>query len=178
MTRVPSRLCAVVATGLWLAGPASAESMFGATANSNRVGIGTPLEQAFGDCGNPCVVHENTGGKLYTFFLASQELQAKRIKLVIDGPCYSACASIADRIRADVCITPRAVFGFHLRHETMIVDDEPITVNPGRGRAAEQPLSNEVRAWVLRHGGFPSSATSYTFMRFKDATQFWHRCEY
>lgn len=176
MIRIVSRLCALLATGVWLANPSQAEGIFGAAGASNRVGLGTPLEQAFGDCGNPCVVRENTGGKLQTFFLASREIQAKHISLVIDGPCYSACASVADRLRNSVCITPRAVFGFHLRHETLMVDDDPITINIGRGRTAEQPQSNDIRAWVLRHGGFPSSATNYTLMHSKDAGQFWRRC--
>lgn len=156
--------------------PSHADGMFGATGASGRAGLGTAFQQAFGDCGDPCVVRDNVGGKLNTYFLAAAQIRAEHRHLMIDGRCYSACASAADWVRANVCITPAAQFGFHLRHETMMVEDEPITFNIGKGRDAEQPLSNDLRAWVLRHGGFPASATRFMLMSAGEAAKFFKRC--
>lgn len=47
---------------------------------------------------------------------ASAMMLAKTPRLIIDGPCNSACAWAFVR-HAHACFTPRATFGFHAAHD-------------------------------------------------------------
>src|SRR5215510_8727218 len=59
------------------------------------------------------VVHGNDqGGLLGEYVEKYRAMAARGDTLVVDGPCYSACALALGIV--DVCATPRASFGFHM----------------------------------------------------------------
>jgi hypothetical protein len=96
--------------------------------------------------------------------------------VVIDGPCYSACAIFADLTRSRVCVTDRASFGFH---KARVLASSSRAV---RGRrtwrevARHDPRhSRDIASWVYRNGGFPSNG--FTVMGPRTASRFWRRCE-
>jgi hypothetical protein len=132
--------------------------------------------QAFGRCsGRTCVVRFNPGGELETFLAASAAVRAGAKRLVvIDGPCYSACAIFADLTRDKVCITERASFGFHKARVFA-------SLRGSRGRrwrevARHDPKhSRDIASWVYRNGGFPSNG--FTVMGPRAASRFWRKCE-
>ena len=66
-----------------------------------------------GCTGDPCVVSYNPGGEIGAFKAAASEIKRTGRRVVIDGPCLSACAILADQARARVCVTGNAKFGFH-----------------------------------------------------------------
>ncbi len=76
-----------------------------------------------------------------------------RGRLVIDGPCLSACTLFTGIIPHDhVCVTHRAVLGFHA---ASYFDDARHTLVPTRqGTAVIMRLyPPEIREWIERHGG-------------------------
>ena len=71
------------------------------------------IARAVGNCGNPCTIVRNTGGRIIDFEDAGDAIRSGKQRLVIDGYCASACMVMADRARPRTCITSRAVFGYH-----------------------------------------------------------------
>jgi hypothetical protein len=134
-------------------------------------------ERAFGPCaGHTCVIRSSPGGEVRRFLAASAAVLggAKRL-VVIDGPCYSACAIFADVAREKVCVTDRAAFGFH----------KATVMRASRGEDGRRQLrpiarhdprhSSDIDAWVRNKGGFP--ARGFQMMSAREAAQFWRRCE-
>jgi hypothetical protein len=73
-------------------------------------------------------------------------------RIVIDGPCYSACTLVLSTIPHNrVCVTRRAILGFHAPR---LVDDygrEYLAPEATREVVAAYPAS--IRNWISRHGG-------------------------
>ena len=117
------------------------------------------IARAVGNCGNPCTIVRNTGGRIIDFEDAGNAIRAGRQRLVIDGYCASACMVMADRARPRACITPSAVFGYH-------------KTNFGR----PIPLHADLNGWIMRHGGFPRFGSTPGTMPNSVARQFWPMC--
>lgn len=135
------------------------------------------FNQAFGPCsGRTCVIRFNPGGNLRTFLAASAAVRAGAKRLVvIDGPCYSACAVFADVTRAKVCITDRASFGFH-KARVLSAAASGRGSRKWREVARHDPRhSRDIASWVYRNGGFP--AEGFTVMKSRTASKFWRRCK-
>ncbi|MCB1413703.1 MAG: hypothetical protein KDJ76_11285 [Xanthobacteraceae bacterium] len=92
------------------------------------------------------------GGEVGRFLQLFEELRASGERIVIDGPCYSACTLVLSAVPAHrICVTRRAVLGFHAARS---ID--------GRGRIYREPEATRlvleaypapVRHWIRRHGG-------------------------
>lgn len=112
-------------------------------------------------CGHPCTIRGSGGGRLDRFLQLAAAINREQRTVVIDGPCYSACSLLADRARANVCITPNAEFGFHRG------SDESIA-----------PYSGDLVAWVELNGGFPAFSTGLlTKMDAATARAFFAPCQ-
>lgn len=138
---------------------------------------GNAFNQAFGRCsGQTCVVRFSPGGEVGTFMAAAAAVRAGAKRLVvIDGPCYSACAIFADVTRDKVCITQRASFGFH-KARVMASAASPRGRRKWREVARHDPRhSRDIASWVYRNGGFPSNG--FTIMKSRTASRFWRRCK-
>jgi hypothetical protein len=88
------------------------------------------------------------GGYL-TFF---SKVRQSGERVIIDGPCLSACTLVLSTIpRSRICVTPRAVLGFH----APVVVDENGRKFRSRDvtRAVDASYPPAVRAWIKRHGG-------------------------
>lgn len=139
---------------------------------------------AFGQCKAHClvsVIQENGGGSVKMFQRAAVEaLQGKVARVIIDGPCWSSCAIFADQARDLVCITSKAMFGFHMIRnwsESLQILG-PKNTQPAKGAYilyySEPPQSLAVEEWVLSHGGYPRD--TFLEMRYADARHFWRTC--
>src|ERR1700704_4788327 len=54
------------------------------------------------------------GGELGPFLDLFAQLRASGERVVIDGPCLSACTLVLSTVPSDrICVTRRAVLGFH-----------------------------------------------------------------
>lgn len=116
------------------------------------------------NCDDPCIVKDNPGGSIYLFQVAADKvLDGARKRVIIDGRCASSCVFFADKARARVCITPRAVMGFH---QGTVGDDKRLRITLHH--------SHDIEQWVMKRGGYPSNGMLE--MRFADAKKFWPVC--
>jgi hypothetical protein len=95
------------------------------------------------------------GGQVGPFLDLFESVRASGERVVIDGPCLSACTLVLSMVPSDrICATRRAVLGFHAARS---IDR--------RGRMYAEPEASElvletypaaVRGWIQRHGGLTS----------------------
>jgi len=95
------------------------------------------------------------GGQVGPFLDLFERVRASGERVVIDGPCLSACTLVLSMVPDDrICVTRRAVLGFHAARS---IDQ--------RGRLYAEPEASElvleayptpVRGWIRRHGGLSS----------------------
>ena len=93
------------------------------------------------------------GGEVSAYVRKFQELRASGQRVVIDGPCLSACTLLTGIIPRDrICVTGRAVLGFHA---ASYFDDASRSLVPTRegSRVVMRLYPPEIRAWIARHGG-------------------------
>jgi hypothetical protein len=88
------------------------------------------------------------GGDVEEFAALYAAIRAEGQKVVIDGPCISACTIVASLPRDQVCITPRALFGVHLA-----VDDEGMPDPAYTAWAVKTYYPSALQDWIARHGG-------------------------
>jgi hypothetical protein len=93
-------------------------------------------------------------------------------RVVIDGPCYSACTFVLSIVPHDrICVTQRAVLGFHAGR---FVDEQGRTrPAPEATRLVAASYPNGVRAWIDKHGGL---ATKPIFLRGRELSALYPRC--
>ena len=95
------------------------------------------------------------GGQVGPFLELLDQVRASGERVVIDGPCLSACTLVLMSLpRQRICVTPRAMLGFHAA-----------TSRDFRGRPMHEPEATDVvlsayprpvRQWIVRHGGLSS----------------------
>jgi hypothetical protein len=95
------------------------------------------------------------GGQVGPFVDLFEQVRETGQRVVIDGPCLSACTLVLSLVPHDrICVTRRAVLGFHAARS---VD--------ARGRLRSEPQATDVvlsvypprvRDWIVQHGGLTS----------------------
>src|SRR5215469_16844743 len=59
-------------------------------------------------------IEASTGGKALSYLALFERLRESGQRIVIDGPCLSACTLVLVTIpRSRICVTRRAILGFH-----------------------------------------------------------------
>jgi hypothetical protein len=97
-------------------------------------------------------IKADPGGQIGPYLENLEVLRSSGERVVIDGPCLSACTMLLGVIpRERICVTPRARLGFHAAWHPGD-DGRPVT-----SRAATQLLMDiypqHVRSWIKVHGG-------------------------
>jgi hypothetical protein len=93
------------------------------------------------------------GGEVSSYIRKFQAMRASGQHVVIDGPCLSACTLLTGIIPRDhVCVTRRAVLGFHA---ASYYDDASRSLVPTQegSRVVMRLYPAAIRAWIERHGG-------------------------
>jgi hypothetical protein len=95
------------------------------------------------------------GGQVGPFLDLFERVRASGERVVIDGPCLSACTLVLSVVPDDrICVTRRAILGFHAARS---IDR--------RGRLYSEPEASAlvleaypapVRGWIRRRGGLTS----------------------
>ena len=119
-------------------------------------------------------VTNDSGGEITSYLRLFSELRASGERLVIDGPCLSACTLFTAFIpRSRVCVTQRAVLGFHA---ASYYDDASGSFVPTtRGTwLVLRVYPPEIRNWILRHGGLTPHILA---MRSRDLAALYRTCE-
>jgi hypothetical protein len=98
-------------------------------------------------------ITNDPGGEVSSYVQKFQEMRASGERIVIDGPCLSACTLLTGLVPRDhVCVTSRAVLGFHA---ASYYNDASRSFVPTRqGSALVMHLyPPAIKAWIGRHGG-------------------------
>ena len=98
-------------------------------------------------------VTNDPGVEITSYVTKFENLRASGERLVIDGPCLSACTLFTAFLpRQQVCITPRAILGFHA---ASYYDDASRSLVPTRTgtRLVMRLYPQSIRNWIMRHGG-------------------------
>jgi hypothetical protein len=95
------------------------------------------------------------GGEVGPFLQLFERVNASGERVVIDGPCLSACTLVLSIVPDErICVTRRAVLGFHAARS---VDRRGrIYAEPEASQAVLEAYPAPVRGWISRHGGLTS----------------------
>jgi hypothetical protein len=98
---------------------------------------------------------KSPGGRVGPFLDLFEEVRQSWERVVIDGPCLSACTLVLSMVPTErICVTRRAILGFHAARS---IDR--------RGRSYAEPEASQlvleayptpVRLWIERRGGLTS----------------------
>ncbi len=118
-------------------------------------------------------VTNDPGGEVTSYLHKFQEMRDSGERLVIDGPCLSACTLFTAFIPRDqVCVTRRAVLGFHA---ASYYDDASRELVPTRAgtRLVMRLYPPAIRNWIARHGGLTPRIIG---MRGRDLAALFNTC--
>ena len=93
------------------------------------------------------------GGEVGSFIKLFDEMRDTGERVIIDGPCYSACTLVLSTIPKErICVTRRAVLGFHgalLADRKGNIHRAPSSLNAAVAEVYPEPVQD----WIARHGG-------------------------
>ena len=95
------------------------------------------------------------GGQVGPFLDLFDKVRESGERVVIDGPCLSACTLVLMTVPEDrICVTRRAVLGFHAARS---IDRRGRTyAEPEASRAVQESYPGPIRDWISRRGGLTS----------------------
>jgi hypothetical protein len=95
------------------------------------------------------------GGTVGPFLNFFAQVNALGERVVIDGPCLSACTLVLSTVpRGRICVTRRAVLGFHSARSVDTYGR--IEAAPEASQVVLDSYPPSVRQWIERHGGLTS----------------------
>jgi hypothetical protein len=95
------------------------------------------------------------GGAVGPFLELFERVRQSGERVVIDGPCLSACTLLLMSIAEErICVTRRAVLGFHAARS--IDRRGRMYAEPEASREVEAAYPAPVRRWIARRGGLTS----------------------
>ena len=113
------------------------------------------------------------GGFVGDYLQAFARVRQSGERVVIDGPCLSACTLVLSTIPSNrICVTRRAVLGFHA----------PRMIDRQTGRSSRAPEATRivinsypagVRGWIKKRGGL---SQKLILLRGRELTALYHRC--
>ena len=95
------------------------------------------------------------GGQVGPFIELFDKVRESGERVVIDGPCLSACTLVLMTVPSDrICVTRRAVLGFHAARS---MDRRGrMYAEPDASRAVHEAYPEPIRNWISRRGGLTS----------------------
>ena len=101
-------------------------------------------------------IHGSPGGEASSFVEFFDQVRLSGERVVIDGPCFSACTLVLSIVpKSRICTTRRAILGFHAAKLVDQFGGEYPAPEATRVVAATYPAP--IRAWIRRHGGLTPS---------------------
>jgi hypothetical protein len=95
------------------------------------------------------------GGQVGPFLDLFDRVRESGERVVIDGPCLSACTLVLSTVPGErICVTRRAVLGFHAARS--IDRRGRISAEPEASQVVLEAYPAAVRSWISRHGGLSS----------------------
>jgi hypothetical protein len=95
------------------------------------------------------------GGEVGPFLELFERVRASGERVVIDGPCLSACTLVLSVVPDDrICVTRRAILGFHAARS--IDRGGRLYSEPEASTLVLEAYPAPVRGWIRRRGGLSS----------------------
>jgi hypothetical protein len=95
------------------------------------------------------------GGQVGPFLDLFERVRASGERVVIDGPCLSACTLVLSMVPSNrICVTRRAILGFHAARS--IDARGHLYAEPEASELVLEAYPSPVRGWILRRGGLTS----------------------
>jgi hypothetical protein len=95
------------------------------------------------------------GGEVGPFLDLFEKVRASGERVVIDGPCLSACTLVLSMVPSErICVTRRAILGFHAARS--IDRRGRIYAEPEASRLVLEAYPDPIRSWIVRRGGLTS----------------------
>lgn len=119
-------------------------------------------------------ITQDPGGEVASYVRKYRALRDAGEHVVIDGPCLSACTLLTGIVPRDhVCVTSRAVLGFHA---ASYYDDVSRSLVPTRegSRVVMRLYPGQIRSWIERHGGLTPRLIE---MRGRDLAAMYQTCQ-
>src|SRR6201994_954700 len=112
------------------------------------------------------------GGQVGPFIDMFEKVRNSGERVVIDGPCLSACTLVLSMVPSDrICVTRRALLGFHAARS---MDRRGrMYAEPEASKLVLQAYPGPVRDWIVHRGGLTSRLL---LLRGRELTAMYHRC--
>lgn len=118
-------------------------------------------------------IRSSMGGAVGTYLKEFARMRQSGERVVIDGPCLSACTLVLSTIPSNrICVTRRAVLGFHAPRW--------LDTRTGRTYAARKETRTvtasyppAVRAWLKRRGGLSGKVL---YLRGRELARLYRPC--
>ena len=102
-------------------------------------------------------ITQDIGGRIGTYIEKYASVATSNETVRIDGPCLSACTIALGLRLSQLCVTPKAVLGFHAAYDMYASLDNPNkSVQVTNHEATDLLLSTyptAVKRWIQTHGG-------------------------
>ena len=113
------------------------------------------------------------GGAVDAYLAAFARMRQSGERVIIDGPCLSACTLVLSTIpRNRICVTRRAVLGFHAPR-WFYPRTGSTTRAPEATRSVTASYPPGVRAWIKKRGGLTQKPI---YLRGKELAALYPRC--
>jgi len=112
------------------------------------------------------------GGQVGPFLDLFERVRDSGERVVIDGPCLSACTLVLSMVPNNrICVTRRAILGFHAARS--IDARGHLYAEPEASELVLEAYPSPVRGWILRRGGLTSRLL---LLRGRELTAIYRSC--
>jgi hypothetical protein len=117
-------------------------------------------------------IRDDMGGSLGNYLLMFTRMRDSGERVIIDGNCFSACTLVTIIPKERICVTQRAVLGFHAGW----IDDQ----TRNRPTSAEgtsvlfELYPPALRRWITKHGGLGPRTI---LLKGRELMAFYRACE-
>lgn len=120
-------------------------------------------------------IYDDPGGEVDAYIQKYQEIRDSGQQVAIDGRCLSACTLLTGIVPRDhVCVTARAVLGFHAASYYNEATNSLVPTRRG-SKEVMRLYPSHVQAWIKRHGGLKARMIE---MRGRDLASIYHECRW
>lgn len=113
------------------------------------------------------------GGRVGPFLDLFEGIRNSGERVVIDGPCLSACTLVLSMVPNNrICVTRRAVLGFHAARS--VDRSGRLYAEPEASQLVLQAYPAPVRNWISRRGGL--SSRLLLLLRGRELARIYPRC--
>jgi hypothetical protein len=113
------------------------------------------------------------GGEVGSFLKLFAVVRQSGHRVIIDGPCISACTLVLSMIPQErICVTRRAILGFHAARR--LDRQGQLYAAPSETRLLTATYPAPVRAWIERSGGLTEKPI---FLRSRQLAALYPHCQ-